>query len=57
MLTFWFKKCLNPIKFTMKYKFFWKVILGYLYGREYMLAIWTKVFRVFVWGFPIDLSP
>ena len=41
----------------MKYMFFWEVILGHFYGREYMLAIWIKVFRVFVWGFPIDLSP
>lgn len=57
MLTFWFKKCLNPIKFTMKYMLFWDVILSHFYGREYMLAIWTKVFQVFVWGFPIDLSP
>lgn len=48
MLTFWFKKCLNPIKFTMKYMLFWDVILSHFYGREYMLAIWTKVFQVFV---------
>jgi len=39
MLTFWCKKCLNPIKFTMKYMFFWEVILGNFYGREYMLGL------------------